>query len=50
MENEWLESKEPDYSEIHNGFRYEKCIIQQEFYGPEKIKLPNGEEVEITPN
>lgn len=47
---QWLDPKEPDFSEIHNGFRYEMTTIKQEFHGPERIKLPNGYEIEINPS
>ncbi len=48
--NEWLDPIEPDFSEIHNGFRYERITINQKFHGPEKIKLHNGDEIEIKPS
>jgi|GEM_PF-5583666 len=49
-ETEWLDPIEPVFSEIQNGFRYEAITINQNFYGPEKIKLPNGDEIEIKPS
>lgn len=49
MEDEWLDPKEPDFSSIHNGFRYEAIKLRRNFYGPETIKLPNGEQIEISP-
>ncbi len=48
-DNEWLNPKEPDFSEIHNGFRYEKINLRIDFHGPERIRLPNGYEIEISP-
>lgn len=47
---QWLDPKEPDFSEIHHGFRYEKITMKQDFHGPERIKLPNGYEIEINPS
>lgn len=48
--NSWLDPIEPDFSEIHNGFRYEKITVKQEFHGPEVIKLPTGDVIEINPS
>ncbi len=45
----YLNPDEPDFSEIHNGFRYETITINKEFNGPETIKLPNGHSIKITP-
>ncbi|MGH7216203.1 MAG: hypothetical protein ACREIG_03085, partial [Nitrospiraceae bacterium] len=42
MDDSWLDPKEPDFSSIHNGFRYEAIKLRRNFYGPETIKLPNG--------
>jgi hypothetical protein len=49
MQDEWLNPKEPDFSSIHNGFRYEAIKLRRNFYGPETIKLPNGEQIIISP-
>lgn len=49
LNEQWLDPIEPDFSEVHNGFRYERVTFRQDFYGPERIKLPNGYEIEITP-
>jgi len=35
---------------IHNGYHYESVKMKKEFFGPEKIKMPNGDEIVITPN
>lgn len=45
----WLIPTEPDFTDIHNGFRYETITLRREFPGPEKIKLPGGGWVEIQP-
>jgi len=47
MNDEWLNPTEPDFSEVHNGFRYEHVAFKQDFYGPERIKFPNGYEIEF---
>lgn len=49
MEDEWLDPKEPDFSSIHSGFRYEAIKLRRNFYGPETIKFPNGKQVKISP-
>lgn len=49
MADEWLDPKEPDFSEIHNGFNYEKFMLRHNFFGPETIKLPSGDEIDIDP-
>lgn len=46
----YLNTREPDFSDVHNGYRYEEIRIRIDFNGPERIKLPNGYEVEISPN
>ncbi len=49
MNDKWLDVEEPDFSAIHNGFRYEGIRIRRDFYGPEKFQMPNGDEFEIMP-
>ena len=49
MSNEWLNNTHPDFTHIHNGFRYEELRIRRDFHGPERIKLPNGLEIVIEP-
>lgn len=49
MSDEWLNSNAPDFSHIHDGLLYEELRVRRDFYGPERIKLPDGFEVEITP-
>jgi hypothetical protein len=48
MRDEWLNSSEPDFSHIHNGMLYEELRVRRDFYGPERIKLPDGSEVQIS--
>lgn len=48
MRDEWLNSSEPDFSHIHNGLLYEELRMRRDFYGPERIKLPDGSEVNIS--
>jgi hypothetical protein len=50
MSDEWLNANQPDFTHIHNGFQYEELKVRRDFYGPERIKLPSGEEIEIVPN
>lgn len=50
MGDEWLSSKEPDFSHIHNGLLYQELKIRKDFYGPETICLPDGTEFRIEPN
>jgi hypothetical protein len=49
MNDEWLNSSTPDFSHIHDGLLYEELRVRREFFGPERIKLPDGSEVEISP-
>ncbi len=49
MNDEWLNPVEPDFSEVHSGFRYENIKARMDFWGPESIKLPNGDVHVITP-
>ena len=46
----WLDAPEPDFSEVHSGYRYEKVTVVREFTGPERIKLPDGTFINITPS
>lgn len=46
----WLDVDEPDFSGIHNGFRYEEIKFQRDFSGPEEIILPNGDRLVLTPS
>jgi len=50
LRNEWLNNNQPDFSNIHNGIQYDEMKVRRDFYGPERIMLPNGEEFVITPN
>lgn len=49
MNDEWLNSSEPDFSHVHNGLLYEELKIRRDFYGPETIQLPDGSEIHISP-
>lgn len=49
MTDEWLNCSEPSFSHIHNGLVYEELRIRRDFYGPERIKLPDGNEIHISP-
>lgn len=49
MNDEWLNSAAPSFSHVHNGLMYEELRVRRDFYGPERIKLPDGCEVEIAP-
>jgi hypothetical protein len=49
MNDEWLNSNAPSFSHIHKGLLYEELRVRRDFYGPERIKLPDGCEVEISP-
>jgi hypothetical protein len=49
MTDEWLNNPNPDFSHIHNGFRYEELRLRRDFHGPERIKLPDGTYIEIAP-
>jgi hypothetical protein len=48
-DDKWLDNEEPDYSSVHNGFRYEGLRIKVDFHGPERIFLPDGSSIELTP-
>jgi hypothetical protein len=45
----WLIVPTPDFSVVQNGFRYEHMQLERNFFGPEVIKLENGETVRLTP-
>jgi len=49
MNDEWLNTPVPDYSNLHNGYEYEETKIKIDFRGPEKITTPNGTVLEISP-
>ena len=49
MKDSWLDVPEPDFSEVHNGFRYESISMKREFHGPESIELPDGRRIKISP-
>ncbi len=49
MSDEWLNCGAPDFDHIHKGLLYEELRVRRDFCGPERIKLPNGDEVEISP-
>ena len=44
-----LDVDTPDFSELHEGFHYDEATFLKEFNGPEKIKLPDGNTIEIKP-
>ena len=46
----WLQTPHPDYSALHNGYHYEEASVRREFFGPQTIRLPNGETVVISPS
>lgn len=48
MNDEWLISDAPSFSHIHDGLLYEELRVRRDFYGPERIKLPDGCEVRIS--
>jgi hypothetical protein len=48
--DEWLNIKEPDFSEIHEGYRYESMQFRIDFDGPETIQFDDGSQIEIKPN
>ena len=48
--DEWLNTKVPDYSNVHAGFVYEEARIRRDFHVPERITLPNGQVIEIKPS
>lgn len=50
MNEQWLNPDAPDFSNVHNGFRYESLKIQKQFNQHETIKLPNGDFVTIEPH
>lgn len=45
----WLNNEEPDFSSVHNGFRYESLRLRLDFHGPEEIPLPGGGSFVVTP-
>lgn len=45
----WLNVREPDFSSVHNGYRYQRVDIRRDFTGPETIDLANGEQLVIAP-
>lgn len=49
MTDEWLNSNEPNFGHIHNGLLYEELRLRRDFYGPERILLPDGNEIRISP-
>lgn len=49
MDNNWLNPKEPDFTNVHAGFRYETMKWRQDFWGPEDIDLGNGVTMRIEP-
>lgn len=50
MNEQWLNPDAPDFSDVHNGFRYESLKIQKQFNQRETIKLPNGDFITIEPH
>jgi hypothetical protein len=49
MRDEWLNSNAPNYCHIHNDLLYEELRIRRDFFGPEKIRLPDGSEIHLSP-
>jgi hypothetical protein len=49
LNDQWLNTPVPDYSELHNGYMYEEERINKDFHGPEKIVTPKGMEFNISP-
>lgn len=49
MSDEWLNSSAPSFSHVHKGLMYEELRVRRDFYGPERIGLPDGSEIEISP-
>lgn len=45
----WLAPVVPDFSEVHSGYRYETVTVKRDFSGPERIKLPDGSSIKISP-
>lgn len=45
----WLDIPDPDFSAVHNGFRYEEVKVRVNFHGPDEIRLPDGGSLRITP-
>jgi hypothetical protein len=50
MSDEWLNTEAPGFAHAHNGFHYETLRVCCDFFGLEKITLPNGELFEINPS
>lgn len=49
MNDSWLDTLEPTFLEILNGYRYEEIKMRCDFHGPEEIDLPGGKKIVITP-
>lgn len=49
MGNEWLNINAPNFRHIYNGLLYEELRVRRDFHGPERIKLPDGCEISISP-
>jgi hypothetical protein len=47
--DEWMNSEEPAFEDVKNGYRYEKVNFKRDFYGPETIQLPDGSKIVIHP-
>jgi hypothetical protein len=43
----WIDPEEPVFS--NNGYLYEATFIRRQFYGPEKLTMPNGETITVEP-
>lgn len=43
----WLTPSNPDFSDVHNGFQYDPVRVVQTFVGLQKIRMPDGSEVQM---
>jgi len=49
MNDAWLDPKEPDFSDVHAGFRYEMLKWRHDLSGPGEFDLGNGATMRIVP-
>lgn len=50
MSDKWLNAEEPYFSYLSNGYIYEEARYRKDFYGPERISLPDGTVLELKPS
>jgi len=50
INDSWLDPPAPDFSEVCDGYRYERATVKHDFNGPEEIRLPDGGRMVINPN